>query len=414
MQDTSPDGTVPRLDRRDERLRSTPGLRGLAAVTKARFRAGELGWLTVVLGLGIIWTVFECVSPTFLSSLNLANLLQQSAGVGMVALGVVLVLLVGQIDLSVGSTAGMAAAVLAVALVRGGWPTPVAVVATIGCGALVGLCYGLFFVRFGVPSFVISLAGLLGVLGLQLWVLGPVGSLNLPRDSSLFAISQGFLPPSVSYLLVAAGTLALIAGRLSVRRRRLQAGLSAGSSLSSVMGGLAAGIAASGAVHYIDQSRGVSVLFVVFVGFVVAVDLALRHTAWGLAVFAIGGNAQAAERAGIKVRRVYVGVFTLCSSFAALGGVMLAARLGAAAQSTGGGDTNLNAIAAAVIGGTSLFGGRGSAYSALLGILVIWSISSGLNLIQVEASVRFMITGAVLLLAVTVDSLARREGALRR
>ncbi|MEU4235419.1 hypothetical protein AB0F17_65075 [Nonomuraea sp. NPDC026600] len=162
-------------------------------------------------------------------------------------------------------------------------------------------------------------------------------------------------------------------------------------------------------VWYLNTSRGVGSMFVLFVAIVVVMDFLLRRTRWGRSVFAVGGNVEAARRAGLPVRRIYISVFTLCSTFAVLGGLLVAGRLAAANQGSGAGDINLNAIAAAVIGGTSLFGGRGSAYSALLGIVVIQSISSGLTLLNFDSSVRFMITGAVLLLAVIVDSLSRRS-----
>ena len=164
-------------------------------------------------------------------------------------------------------------------------------------------------------------------------------------------------------------------------------------------------------VYLLGRDRGLSYMVVLFVALVVVMDLAIRRTTWGRSVLAIGGNVEAARRAGIKVKRVYLSVFVLCSTFAALGGILGAARLASANQSSGGADTNLNAIAAAVIGGTSLFGGRGSAYSALLGILVIYSISNGLALLSVSADVRYVVTGAVLLLAVVIDSLSRRSRA---
>jgi D-xylose transport system permease protein len=163
--------------------------------------------------------------------------------------------------------------------------------------------------------------------------------------------------------------------------------------------------------YVLNRDRGVSVMFLLFVGLVAVMDFAIRRTRWGRSVMAVGGNVEAARRAGINVRGIYLSVFALCSTFAALGGILAAGRLAAANQSSGGGDTNLNAIAAAVIGGTSLFGGRGSAYSALLGIIVIQSISSGLSLLNLDSSIRYMVTGAVLLLAVTVDSLSRRSRA---
>jgi D-xylose transport system permease protein len=164
-------------------------------------------------------------------------------------------------------------------------------------------------------------------------------------------------------------------------------------------------------VLVLNRDRGVPYMFLLFVALVVVMDLAIRRTGWGRSVMAVGGNVEAARRAGINVRGIYLSVFALCSTFAALGGILAAGRLAAVNQSSGGGDTNLNAIAAAVIGGTSLFGGRGSAYSALLGIIVIQSISSGLSLLNLDSSIRFMVTGAVLLLAVTIDSLSRRSRA---
>ena len=164
-------------------------------------------------------------------------------------------------------------------------------------------------------------------------------------------------------------------------------------------------------VAVLNRDRGVSYMFLAFLLLVVIMDLAIRRTTWGRSVMAVGGNVEAARRAGINVKRIYLSVFILCSTFAALGGIFAASRLASANQSSGGGDTNLNAIAAAVIGGTSLFGGRGSAYSALLGILVIQSISNGLDLLSVESNVKFMVTGAVLLLAVIIDSVSRRSRA---
>jgi simple sugar transport system permease protein/D-xylose transport system permease protein len=165
------------------------------------------------------------------------------------------------------------------------------------------------------------------------------------------------------------------------------------------------------AVWYLNQARGVGWLFVGFVVLVLVLHYVLTRTAWGRSVFAIGGNVEAARRAGINVKRMYTSVFMLCSSLAALGGLIAAARLAAANQASGAGDVNLNAIAAAVIGGTSLFGGRGSAFSALLGVLVIQSISSGLTLLDLDSSFRFMVTGLVLALAVALDSVARRSRA---
>nr|WP_234313868.1 sugar ABC transporter permease [Streptomyces sp. NBRC 109706] len=375
-----------------------------------RIRSGDLGALPIVLGLVVIAVVFQSLNSVFLSSANLVNLLMESASVGIIALGVVCVLLVGQIDLSVGSVSGLAAALTAVTFVREGWPLPLSMAAAIGAGAVIGWLYAQMVTRLGVPSFVATLAGLLSFLGLQLWLLGDTGAINLPFDSDLVHFAQlAFVPEWLSYLLVVVAAGWLFATGYGLARTRRAAGLSARSTTllvarsASVLAGL--GFAA----WYLNRARGVGWLFVSFVALVLVLNYALTRTSWGRSVFAVGGNAEAARRAGINVGRVYTSVFVLCSSLAALGGMVAAARLAAANQSSGGGDINLNAIAAAVIGGTSLFGGRGSAFAALLGILVIQSISNGLTLLDLDSSFRFIITGLVLAVAVMLDSVARRS-----
>jgi D-xylose transport system permease protein len=377
-----------------------------------RLVSGELGALPVVVGLVVIAIVFQALDPAFLSADNLVNLTLQCAAVGTIALGIVLVLLVGQIDLSVGSVSGMAAAVLGVGLTRYGWPLPVAIVSAILAGAVAGVVYGVLFTRFGVPSFVITLAGLLGFLGLQLQILGPEGAVNIPYDSWIVVVAQQtFLPPWLDYLIAAGAAGAYVWGGLRRETRRVRAGLPGSSRTGVLVRGGALLVVLVAACAYLSTDRGVGVTFLLFVLLVVAVDVALRRTRWGRSVFAVGGGVEAARRAGIAVNRVYLSVFVLCGMLAALGGLLATARLTSVSLSTGTGETNLNAIAAAVIGGTSLFGGRGNAYSALLGIIVIQSISSGLTLLSLDSSVRYMITGAVLVLAVVVDSVSRRSRA---
>ncbi len=399
-------------DLQDERLIASQGVGGWASATWGRLRSGDLGSSPVVIGLILIWGVFYSIEPAFLSSRNLVNLTLQMVAVGTISIGVVLVLLLGEIDLSIGSMAGLSAAILAVLFVSKEAGVIPAVLVALAAGAVVGLVYGFLYNRFGVPSFVISLAGLLALLGLQLRVLGDQGTINLPFESPLVRFaSQQFLPQWLAYTLaVLAPALYALAAFLR-NGRRAEAGLSTVpmSRLLLRAVGLAAILVIAVAVLYND--RGVSYMFLVFLLLVVVMDLAIRRTTWGRSVMAVGGNVEAARRAGIPVKRIYLSVFTLCSTFAALGGIFAASRLASANQSSGGGDTNLNAIAAAVIGGTSLFGGRGSAYSALLGILVIQSISNGLDLLSVESNVKFMVTGAVLLLAVIIDSVSRRSRA---
>jgi len=399
-------------DLQDERLIASRGFSGAVSVFTTRLRSGDLGSLPVVIGLIVIWGVFQALNQDFLSPRNLVNLTLQSAAIGTISIGVVLVLLLGEIDLSIGSVSGLAAAVLGVGLTQHGWSLPLAIIAAVLTGTVVGLFYGALYTRFGVPSFVITLAGLLGFLGLQLYILGKEGSLNLPFTSPIVEFAQlQFLPPLVSYVVIVLIVLAYLGSRMASRSRRAAAGLSVTPTTMLVARAVGLAVVLLVPVIVLNQDRGVSWMFILFVVFVVIMDIALRRTSWGRSVFAVGGNVEAARRSGINVRGIYLSIFALCSTFAAIGGVLAAGRLAAVNQSSGGGDTNLNAIAAAVIGGTSLFGGRGSAYSALLGIIVIQSISSGLSLLNLDSSIRFMVTGAVLLLAVTIDSLSRRSRA---
>ncbi|MCA2222825.1 sugar ABC transporter permease [Nonomuraea aurantiaca] len=397
-------------DRQDERLSGNEGLRGAIADVVERARGGDLGVIPVVVGLIVIWTVLQILNPIFLSSANLVNLTLESAATGIIALGIVCVLLVGQIDLSVGSVSGLSGAVLAVLFVVKGLPVWLAIVAAVIMGAVIGWVYAQLFNRFGVPSFVITMAGLLAFLGLQLYVLGTKGSINLPFDSGLVNFAQlDFVPAWLSYCFAVIAAVWLFgSGYLHAQERR-RAGLSARSLSMLLIRSLALLAVLAFVVYYLGQTRGIGWMFIFFVALVLIMHYMLSRTKWGRAVYAVGGNVEAARRAGINVKAVYTSVFVLCSSFAAVGGILAAARLAAANQSSGSGDVNLNAIAAAVIGGTSLFGGRGTAFGALLGIIVIQSISSGLTLLNLDSSIRFVVTGIVLLLAVVVDSIARKS-----
>jgi D-xylose transport system permease protein len=318
--------------------------------------------------------------------------------------------MIGEIDLSVGSVSGFASALVGVLWVNQDWPVIPAILAALVVGAAIGALYALLFNRLGMPSFVSTLAGLLAVLGMQLYILGSSGSINLPYGSALVSLGQLWvMPPLVSYVLVALLGAAMLATGIRTARRRQQAGLSA-PSLAGLVFRVVVVVAALAAIAwYLNEDRGVPWMFGLFVALVMAMDYALKRTKWGRSMTAVGGNREAARRAGIDVPRICLSAFVLCSTLAALGGVLSAARLASASQQAGTGDVNLDAIAAAVIGGTSLFGGRGSAYSALLGIIVIQSIASGLTLLDLSSSLRYMITGAVLALAVIVDSLARRS-----
>ncbi|MEA3132153.1 MAG: D-xylose transport system permease protein [Paraburkholderia sp.] len=398
------------LDRSDIRVKHATGVSGTVGAFVDRVRSGDLGSLPVVAGLVIIWTVFTSLNPVFLSADNLVNLLFDCSTVGVISLGIVCVLMVGQIDLSVGSMSGFASALLGMLWVNHGWPVLLAIVAALVVGAVVGAIYAFLLNRLGMPSFVATLAGLLAILGMQLYVLGASGSINLPYDSAMVNLGQLIIIPAVvAYLLaLVPGVVMLVIG-LRTRERRRASNLSAPSVGSLVVRAVAITILLEVVVAYLNRGRGVPLMFGIFLGLAVAMDYALKRTRWGRSMHAVGGNHEAARRAGINVSAIYTSAFVLCASLAALGGVLTAARLASASQQAGTGDVNLNAIAAAVIGGTSLFGGRGSAFSAVLGIIVIQSIASGLTLLNLSSSLRFMITGAVLAIAVIVDSLARQS-----
>ena len=398
------------LDRSDERVKHAEGISGAVGSFVGRVRSGDLGMLPVAIGLIVISTVFSILNPVFLAPNNLVNLLFDCATVGIISLGIVCVLLLGEIDLSVGSMSGLASAIIGVLWVNTGLPLAVAIVAALAMGAAVGALYAVLYNRLGMPSFVATLAGLLALLGMQLYILGPTGSINLPYASPLVRFGQVMVMPDwVSYTLaLIPGAVMIIVG-LAIRGRRQAANLSAQSLGVLVAKAAILTLALEAAVYYLNLGRGVPWMFGLFVLLVVILNYALRKTKWGRSMFAVGGNREAARRSGINVRRIYMSAFVLCSTLAALGGVLSASRLASSSQQAGTGDVNLNAIAAAVIGGTSLFGGRGSAYSALLGIIVIQAISNGLTLLNLSSSLRYMITGAVLAIAVIVDSLARRS-----
>jgi D-xylose transport system permease protein len=375
-----------------------------------RVRSGDLGMLPVAVGLVVISTVFSLLNPVFLAPNNLVNLLFDCATVGVISLGIVCVLLLGEIDLSVGSMSGLSSAILGVLWVNSGWPAALAILVAIVAGVVVGMLYAVLYNRLGMPSFVSTLAGLLALLGMQLYILGPTGSINLPYASPLVRFGQILVMPHwLSYVLALLPGLAMIVTGMRASQRRQTMNLSGKPLSALIIKALVLTVALEFAVHYLNLGRGVPWMFGLFVALAVVLNYALTRTKWGRSMFAVGGNREAARRAGINVRRIYLSAFVLCSTLATLGGILSASRLASSSQQAGTGDVNLNAIAAAVIGGTSLFGGRGSAYSALLGIIVIQAISNGLTLLNLSSSLRYMITGAVLAIAVIVDSLARRS-----
>jgi len=371
-----------------------------------RIRTGDLGSLRVLILLAIVWIIFQSQESRFLSSANLVNLSLQVTAVGLISVGVVLVLLLGEIDLSVGSVSGLCSAIVAVLNIKHGWSPVPAIIAGIAVGAAIGAFQGFVATRFGIPTFVVTLAGLIGWQGLQLKVLGETGTVNL-QPGLLTDLAGKFLSDAAGWIVAIACSVAYGAIAVTGRARRVRAGLSAPSTTLLAVRVGAVAIAALIAVYIFNQDRGVPVAALILVGFVAAFDFMTRRTRFGRHIYAVGGNSEATRRAGVKVFRVRVVVFALASSMAAIGGIMAASRLLAVNQSSGGSDLLLNAIAGPVIAGTSLFGGRGNVWSALLGALVIGSISNGMDLLGYESPTKYMVTGAVLLGAVVLDSIAR-------
>jgi D-xylose transport system permease protein len=384
-----------------------PGLAGAWAGFRRRLAQGELGALPVVLGLAVIWVIFWIANDRFLTPENLTNLVLQTAATGTISVGVVLVLLLGEIDLSVGAVSGVTAAIMAVLNVKHGVPGWLAILAGLAAGAAIGAFQGFWVTRFRIPAFVVTLAGLLAWTGALLFVLGSTGTVNI-SDKAITGLANTFFIPLDAWLLAVVVVAVYTVAKLWERRRRTAAGLPVPPLQYLVTRVVILTVAALATAAVLAAGRGLPLALMIFGGLVVLTDLLIRRTRFGRHVLAVGGNAEAARRAGIQVNNVRLVVFTLASTLAAAGGILAASRLFAVNQSSGASDTLLNSIAAAVIGGTSLFGGRGSAYSALLGGLVIFSIDNGMNLLGVESNLKFVVTGTVLLLAATVDALSRR------
>ena len=388
--------------------RVSPAAAGRAVrLLRDRLVHGEIGALPVVLALAVIWTFFQLQDSNFLSPRNLTNLILQIAVTGTIAIGVVLVLLLGEIDLSVGSVAGLTAAVLGVLVTVHHISWWMAIIVMLLCGIAIGLFQGTWSAVVGVPSFVVTLAGLLGWLGVQLHVLGSEGTLNVV-DPTILAITTTFLPAEVGWLLVVGVAVVYGIVELIERERRRRSGLSAGTQLSVAfrVGGVAA--AAVIALLVLNAWRGVPTAGLILIALVIFFDWVSRRTKYGRYIYAVGGNAEAARRAGVNVTFIRVSVFTLASLMAAIGGLLSVSRGEAASTLTGGGTLLLEAIAAAVIGGTSLFGGRGTVWAALMGALVIGSVSNGLDLTGEPADVKYIVQGAILLAAVSLDAFSRR------
>jgi len=372
-------------------------------------RGGELGSLPIILGLLVICVVFQVQNDRFLTAGNFVNLMVQGAAFAIVAMGIVFVLLLGEIDLSVGYVSGVAGVLTALLLLPDGStvPTGVAIAAALGSGVIIGTLHGVIITKVGIPSFVVTLAGLLGWNGVVLLLIGSRGTVVL-QDDFVIGFANDFVGKSTAWVLMLLAVAAYAAVQLWGLRKRAAAGLSNDPLLIVGLRILGLFVALAVVVYIVNQDRGLPYVAVLVGVLLVFWTYVLRRTRFGRYVYAVGGNAEAARRAGIDVDRIRIICFAICSLMAAVGGIVLASRLRSVDTNAGGGEILLYSIAAAVIGGTSLFGGRGHIKSALLGALVIAGIANGLGLLGLSSRTKFVVTGLVLLLAVAVDSISRR------
>ena len=371
-----------------------------------RLGRGELGSVRVIIAIAVIWTIFQLANDRFLSAVNLTNLTLQIAAVATISIGVVLVLLLGEIDLSIGSVSGFAAGGMAVLTVKEGLDPWLAIGAALAVGVLIGLFNGFFVTVFGIPSFVVTLAGLIAFQGALLLVLGETGTVPLP-PSIITDLTGTFLDPALGWALAIAVVAVYALSVVLSRARRVRTGLEVPPLVQAAIAPVIVAAGTFAAVAILNEDRGVPLAVVIVVALTALFAFITERTRFGRHIFAVGGNPEAARRAGIRVNRVRMAVFTLGSTFAAFGGVLAASRLLAVNQQSGSGEVLLFAIAGPVIAGTSLFGGRGFVWSALLGAIVIGSISNGMDLLGLESDIKFLITGGVLLAAVTIDAATR-------
>ncbi|WP_214415425.1 sugar ABC transporter permease [Sphaerisporangium fuscum] len=385
-----------------------------------RVRGGDIGALPAILGLLVLCTAFAVPRPVFLSATNFANLFTQGAAISLIAMGLVFVLLLGEIDLSAGYTSGVCAAVLAVTMTQHGFPWYVGVGAAILTGMVIGLVLGTLVAKLGIPSFVVTLAAFLGFQGLLLVLVNEGNNIAI-RDPVIIAIENKYLPPALGWILYVVCVLAYAALQVVRARRRAGRGLAADPAgliavrvgSLAVLGGLA--------VYVLNLERSRNALLVSLKGVPIVVPIVLtllilgtfvlRRTSFGRHIYAVGGNAEAARRAGINVDFIRVSAFVICSGMASIGGIVLASQASSVDPSTGGSDVLLFAVGAAVIGGTSLFGGKGRVLDAVLGGAVVAVINNGMGLMGYSASVKYIVTGCVLLLAAGVDALSRKRAA---
>ena len=394
-------------------------LKGATSNYLSRVKSGDIGSLPAVLGLISLIAVFGAMSEFFLTNRNFANLLTQAAPVMVIAMGLVFVLLLGEIDLSAGYASGVCGAVLVLLVTNEGWSWYTALGASIAVGALLGVLIGTLVSRLGIPSFVVTLAAFLAFQGVLLLLAGEGGTIPI-ADKTILAVENSNMTPMQGWILWAVSSAAYVLSGLSRINSRRKAGLVVELTQLWAMKTIALLIITGGAVYQLNQERGLSatnstkgvpIVAPLILVILIAGTFLLSRTAFGRHIYAVGGNAEAARRAGINVKRVRTIAFVLCSALAAVAGMLFASRMNSISPSTGGSSTLLYAVGAAVIGGVSLFGGKGRMRDAILGGLVVAVIDNGMGLLGYGAGIQYLVTGAVLLVSAGVDAISRR-GAL--
>ena len=395
-------------------------LGSLARDYVAKLRGGDVGSLPAVLGLVVLVVAFSILRPeTFTKAFNFGNLIQQSAGVTIIAMGLVFVLLLGEIDLAAGYTAGTAAAVTSLLLTSHDWPVAPALLVGLLTGTLIGFFIGTIVSRLGIPSFVVTLALFLALQGVVLSIIGEKGSID--SGEWIAKLNADNLPVWLGWVIAVVLVGSYAALTFVTNRRRRRHGLTSEPTLLWALksGGLA--VLTFLVVYYLSIERnpnaniksikGVPISLLVIIGLAIVLTVLLSRTRWGSHVYAVGGNAEAARRAGINVKLVQLSCFMMCSTVAAIGGMMLASYSGGVNNVTGGNQTLLFAVGAAVIGGTSLFGGKGRVVDAIIGGTVVAVIANGMGLMNQPDSRKLIVTGLVLLVAASVDAISRRKAA---
>jgi D-xylose transport system permease protein len=385
-----------------------------------RIRGGDLGGLPAILGLIVLCLIFGVARETFFSALNFANLFYQGAQVIFIAMGLVFVLLLGEIDLSAGFASGVCGAVMAILLTNHGLAWGVAIPAALVTGLVIGFALGLLVSKLGIPSFVVTLAAFLAFQGVLLKLLG--GGINISITNTFVKrLNQGTLPVSWSWIVAIVGIAGFAFAQFNRVRTRAARGLVTdpiGIVLMRI-GGLAVLVLLATALltqerainPAINSLKGIPVVVPILAVFLIVWTFVLARTTYGRHVYAVGGNAEAARRAGIPVDRIRISVFVISSFMAAIGGIMAVSRASSVDPNTGGSNILLYSVGAAVIGGTSLFGGKGKVVNAVIGGAVIAVIDNGMGLLGYTSGTKFIVTGLILLVAASVDALSRRRAA---